>query len=113
MRHEIWGIKSFRGRNTFWKLDSKFGDSFLSITSSLWRLRQGDGEFDSSLGYIVSALVSKARVNQTGIGCQGQNHGHGKQMAVGGSLELLDLAGHMRDDGEGVGDEDGEVVASL
>lgn len=29
------------------------------------------------------------------------------------SLELLDLAGHTRDDGEGVHDEDGEVVASL
>lgn len=59
----------------------------------------------------MSALVSKAKLNQTGIGCQGQNHGHGKQMAAGGSLELLDLTGH-RDDGEGVRDEDGEVEAS-
>lgn len=60
----------------------------------------------------MSALVSKAKLDQTGIGCQGQNHGHGKQMVAGGSLELLDLAGHMRDDGEGVRDEVGEVEAS-
>lgn len=45
----------------------------------------------------MSALVSKAKLNQTGIACQGQNHGHGKQMAAGGSLELLDLEGHMRE----------------
>lgn len=40
----------------------------------------------------------------------GKEPSHGKQMAAGGSLELLDLAGHMRDDGEGVRDEDGEGV---
>lgn len=56
----------------------------------------------------MSTLVSKAKLNQTRIGCQGRNHG--QQMAAGGSLELLGLAGHTRDAGEGVHDEDWEVV---